>query len=61
MLAKVQGRFSPRLLHYSAGGEPLPSTSAQAGNKEDGAGGGGSGVSRKRASRRAPPVRTGPS
>lgn len=57
MLAKVQGRFAPRLLHYSAGGETLPSTSAQGGSGKEGGAGGGSGGSRKRANRRAPPVR----
>lgn len=59
VLSKIQGRFAPRLLHYSAGGEQLPSTLAQ--GKDDGGGSGSGGGSRKRSSsplrRRAPPVR----
>jgi hypothetical protein len=58
VLGKIQGRFAPRLLHYSAGGEQLPSTLAQ--SKGGGSDGGEEGGGKKRASspfrRRAPPV-----
>ncbi len=66
VLGKIQGRFAPRLLHYSAGGEQLPSTLALSGggskgDADEGSGASSGGGGKKRSGspfrRKAPPVR----
>lgn len=58
MLSKIQGRFAPRLLHYSPGGEQLPSTlnSSTSTSKGEGEESGGRKRSGSPLRRRAPPV-----